>query len=108
MESDIGHKLENVVYLELLRRGYDVFIGKVDEYEIDFVALNKDGRIYVQVADTLKGADENDTKILDRELRALKKIDDNFQKIILTSDKTPLANEDGIIIRNVYEWLLDK
>lgn len=106
--GDYGHVLENVVYLELLRRGYDVFIGKVDEYEIDFVALNKDGRIYVQVADTLKGVDENDTKILDRELRALKKIDDNFQKIILTSDKTPLANEDGIIIRNVYEWLLDK
>lgn len=106
--GDYGHVLENVVYLELLRRGYDVFIGKVDEYEIDFVALNNDGRIYVQVADTLKGTDENDTKILDRELRSLKKIDDNYEKIILTSDKTPLANEDGIKIRNVYDWLLDK
>lgn len=106
--GDYGHVLENVVYLELLRRGYDVFIGKVDEYEIDFVALNNDGRIYVQVAETLKGTDESDTKILDRELRSLKKIDDNYEKIILTSDKTPLANEDGIKIRNVYDWLLDK
>ena len=106
--GDYGHVLENVVYLELLRRGYDVFIGKVDEYEIDFVALNNDGRIYVQVAETLKGTDESDTKILVRELRSLKKIDDNYEKIILTSDKIPLANEDGIKIRNVYDWLLDK
>ena len=106
--GDYGHVLENVVYLELLRRGYDVFIGKVDEYEIDFVALNNDGRIYVQVAETLKGTDSSDTKILDRELRSLKKIDDNYEKIILTSDKTPLVNEDGIKIRNVYDWLLDK
>ena len=106
--GNYGHVLENVVYLELLRRGYDVFIGKVDEYEIDFVALNNDGRIYVQVAETLKGTDSSDTKILDRELRSLKKIDDNYEKIILTSDKTPLANEDGIKIRNVYDWLLDK
>lgn len=106
--GDYGHILENVVYLELIRRGYDVYVGKVDEYEVDFVAINKDGRIYVQVADTLKGIDENDTKILDRELRVLKKIDDNYEKIILTLDKIPLANEDGIKIRNVFEWLLDK
>ena len=106
--GDYGHVLENVVYLELLRRGYDVYIGKVDEYEVDFVAINNDGRIYVQVADTLKGTDENDTRIIDRELRSLKKIDDNYEKLILTSDKMPLANEDGIKIRNVFDWLLDK
>lgn len=106
--GDFGHILENVVYLELLRRGYNVYIGKVDEFEVDFVALNKDGRIYIQVTDTLKGVDSNDTKILDRELRSLKKIDDNYEKLILTSDKTPLANEDGIKIQNVLEWLLDK
>ena len=106
--GDYGHVLENVVYLELLRRGYDIFIGKVDDYEVDFVALNNNGRIYIQVTETLKGIDENDTKILDRELRSLKKIDDNYEKLILTSDKTPLSNEEGIIIRNVYEWLLDK
>jgi len=56
----------------------------------------------------LKGYDNNDTKILERELRALKKINDNYEKLILTADKTPLANEDGIKIRNVLEWLLDK
>ena len=106
--GDYGHILENVVYLELKRRGYDIYIGKVDDYEIDFVAINNNGRLYVQVADTLKGTDENDTKIFDRELRSLKKIDDNYEKIILTSDRIPLSNEDGIIVRNVLDWLLDK
>lgn len=106
--GDFGHILENVVYFELLRRGYDVYIGKIDEYEVDFVAINNEGRMYVQVTDTLKGVDENDTKILDRELRSLKKIDDNYEKIILTSDKIPVSNEEGIKIRNVLEWLLDK
>ena len=106
--GDYGHILENIVYLELLRRGYDVFIGKIDDYEIDFVAINNDGRIYFQVADTLKGTDENDTRIMEREIRSLKKIDDNYEKIVLTFDKIPLANEDGIKIRNVLDWLLDK
>ena len=106
--GDYGHILENIVYLELKRRGYDVYIGKLDEYEVDFVAVNNDGRIYIQVADTLKGTDENDTKILDRELRSLKKIEDNYEKIILTSDKIPLANEDGIKIQNAFDWLLNK
>ena len=106
--GDYGHVLENVVYLELLRRGYDVFIGKVDEYEVDFVALNNDGRIYIQVSETLKGIDKDDVKILERELKSLKKIDDNYEKIILTADKIPLANEEGIKIRNVFDWLLDK
>ena len=106
--GDFGHILENVVYFELLRRGYDVYVGRIEEYEVDFVAINKDGRIYVQVAETLKGVDGNDKKILDRELRPLKKISDNYEKIVLTSDKIPLANEDGIKIRNVLEWLLDK
>lgn len=100
--------LENVVYFELLRRGYDVYIGKIEEYEVDFVAINNEGRLYVQVTDTLKRIDENDTKILDRELRLLKKINDNYEKIILTSDKIPVFNEDGIKIKNVLEWLLDK
>jgi hypothetical protein len=103
--GDYGHILENVVYLELLRRGYEVFIGKVDDYEVDFVAINSRGKIYVQVCETLK---DNDNKILERELRSLKKIDDNYEKIILTSDKIPVSNEDGIIVRNVLDWLLDK
>ncbi len=106
--GDYGHVLENIVYLELLRRGYDVFIGKVDDYEVDFVAINNNGRLYIQVAETLKGIDKNDNRIFDRELRLLKKIDDNYEKLILTSDKVPLSNEDGIKIRNVLDWLLDK
>lgn len=106
--GDYGHILENIVYLELLRRGYDVYIGKVDDFEVDFVALNQNGRIYIQVADTLKGVDSSDTRIMDREIRSLRKIDDNYEKIILTSDKIPRANEDGIKIQNVLEWLLEK
>jgi len=101
--GDYGHIIENVVYLELLRRGYDVFIGKMDDNEIDFVAINSKGRVYIQVSETLIG--EN---VLDRELKPLKRINDNYEKIILTLDKTPLANEEGIIIRNALEWLLDK
>lgn len=88
-------------YFELLRRGYEVYIGKIDEYKVDFVAINKEGKIYVQVAEALKGIDENDAKILDRKLRSLKKINDNYEKIILTLDKIPVFNEDGIKIRNV-------
>lgn len=106
--GDYGHILENIVYLELLRRGYDVFVGKVDDYEVDFVAINNDGKIYIQVAETLKGTDNNSNKILERELKSLKKISDNYEKLILTADKIPLANEEGIKIRNVLEWLLDK
>ena len=106
--GDYGHILENVVYLELLRRGYDVYIGKVDEFEVDFVAINNDGKVYVQVAETLRGSLSDDNKILDRELRSLKKINDNYEKIILTLDKMPLANEDGIKIQNVFDWLLNK
>ena len=106
--GDYGHILENVVYLELLRRGFDVYVGKVGEYEVDFVAINNNGRIYIQVSETLKGMDKNDNRILDRELRSLRKIDDNYEKVILTTDKVPLSNEEGIKIRNVFEWLLDK
>ena len=106
--GDYGHILENIVYLELLRRGYEVFIGKVDEYEIDFVALNNEGKLYIQVAETLRGIDNNENKILERELRSLRKINDNYEKIILTADKIPVSNEEGIKIRNVLEWLLDK
>lgn len=103
--GDRGHILENIIYLELLRRGYDVYIGKVDEYEVDFVALNSDGRIYIQVCETLR---DNENKILARELNSLEKIPDNYTKIILTLDKMPLSNENGIIVRNALEWLLDK
>ena len=102
--GDSGHILENVIYLELLRRGYDVYIGKVDEYEIDFVAINSNGKQYIQVCETLK---DNENKILKRELNSLNKINDNYTKIILTLDKIPLYNEEGIIIKNALEWLME-
>ena len=103
--GDRGHILENVVYLELLRRGYDVYIGKVDDFKVDFVAIDSTGKRYVQVCETLK---DNENKILTRELHSLQKINDNYEKIILTMDKIPLSNEEGIVVRNVLEWLIDK
>lgn len=103
--GDRGHILENIVYLELLRRGYDVYIGKVEDYEVDFVAIDGKGKRYVQVAETLK---DNDNKILKRELNSLQRINDNYEKIILTMDRIPISNEEGIIVQNVLDWLLDK
>lgn len=104
-KGDYGHILENIVYLELIRRGYEVYVGKIDEFEVDFIVLNNNGRMYVQVCETLR---DNDNKILERELKSLRKIDDNYEKLILTNDKIPLSNEEGIIVRNVIDWLLDK
>ena len=98
---DAGHILENVVYLELIRRGYKVYIGKVDDNEVDFVAENKDGRIYYQVAYTTR--DEN---TLNRELTLLQKINDHYPKYILTMDLDPKTDYDGITKINVLEWLL--
>ncbi len=103
--GDSGHILENVVYLELLRRGYEVFIGKVDNLEVDFVAINSKGKQYIQVCETLR---DNENRILARELNSLQKIPDNYTKTILTMDHIPVYNEEGIIIQNVLEWLLDK
>lgn len=103
--GDRGHILENIVYLELLRRGYDVYIGKVDDYEVDFVAIDSNGKRYIQVCETLK---DNENKILTRELNSLQKINDNYEKMILTMDNIPVSNEEGIIVKSVLDWLLDK
>jgi predicted AAA+ superfamily ATPase len=103
--GDWGHILENIVYLELLRRGYDVYIGKVEDYEVDFVAIDSKSRRYIQVCQTLR---DNENKILTRELNSLQKINDNYKKIILTMDKIPESNEEGIIVKNVLEWLLEE
>lgn len=103
--GDRGHILENIVYLELIRRGYEVYIGKVDDFEVDFVAINSNGKKYFQVCETLR---DNENKILARELNSLQKINDNYEKTILTMDKIPLSNEEGIFVKNVLEWLLDK
>ena len=101
--GDYGHILENVIYLELLRRGYEVYIGKVDEYEIDFITINNEGKEYYQIAETLKG-----DKVLEREIRALKKVNDNYPKTILTLDTIPNSDIDGIKIKNALDWLIEK
>ncbi len=103
--GDRGYILENVIYLELKRRGYDVYVGKMDDLEVDFVAIKDTGKIYVQVCETLK---DNNNNILQRELNSLRKINDNYEKIILTLDKMPTSNEEGIIVKNTLDWLLDK
>jgi len=100
-EMDAGHILENVVYLELLRRGYDVYVGKVDEFEVDFVAQNSKGTTYFQVALSVR-----DEKTLERELRPLQAIKDHYPKVILTMDDDPEVHYDGIRRINARDWLL--
>jgi len=102
-KADDGHILENVVFLELLRRGYEVYVGKVGAAEIDFVAINEEGPEYYQVAWTVMDADG---KALDRELSPLFAIKDHNPKYLLTMDHTPLTSHNGIKQRNVLDWLL--
>lgn len=99
--TDVGHILENIVYLELIRRGYEVYVGKVDDAEVDFVAIYSGRPSYFQVAATVR--DENTLK---RELAPLQKIKDHYSKFILTLDDDPEADYDGIIRINAFDWLL--
>ena len=100
-DSDMGHILENIVYLELLRRGYRVYVGKVDDLEVDFVAESRDGLKYFQVALTVR-----DEKVLQRELRSLQKTGDHYPKYLLTLDMDLESDYDGITKINVVDWLL--
>ena len=102
-DSDMGHILENIVYLELLRRGYKVYVGKVDDLEIDFVAENRDGLKYFQVALTVR-----DDSVLERELRSLRKTGDHYPKYLITFDMDMEADYDGITKINIVDWLLNK
>jgi len=102
--SDIGHVLENIVYLELIRRGAKVNIGKVSEKEVDFVAEYGNSITYYQVSASV--LDENTLK---RELESLKRISDNHPKILLTLDEIPRsANYDGIRQFHIIDWLLGR
>ncbi len=101
--SDMGHILENIVYLELLRRGYRVYIGKVEDLEIDFVAENRDGLKYYQVALTVR-----DEKVLERELKSLQKTGDHYPKYLITFDLDMEADYDGITKVNIVDWLLNE
>ena len=101
---DIGHLIENIVYLELLRRGYTVNIGKLAEKEVDFVAKNMDGVLYIQVSATVL-----DRGTLTRELAPLQAINDNHPKILLTLDEVGAgANYEGIQQLNLVDWLLQE
>ena len=98
---DVGHILENVVYLELLRRGYDVYVGKVDDLEVDFVAMEQKRITYFQVAASVR-----EESALKRDLACLHKINDHYPKWILTLDEDPEGDYDGIRRVNVLEWLM--
>lgn len=102
-KADQGHILENIVYLELLRRGYEVYIGKVDTSEVDFIAINEKGEEYYQVAYTVM-----DEKVLERELKSIENIKDHNPKYLLTMDFTPYTSYNGIKQINVLNWLLNK
>lgn len=102
-DSDMGHILENIVYLELLRRGYKVYVGKVDDLEVDFVAENRDGLKYFQVALSVR-----DDKVLERELKSLQKTGDYYPKYLLTLDMDLETDYEGITKINVIDWLLDE
>jgi len=99
--ADVGHVLENVIYLELLRRGYKVYVGKIDSLEVDFIAMNDKTIKYIQVSASVR-----DESVLERELKPLKMIKDSYSKCILTLDKDPQADFNGISRINALEWLM--
>lgn len=98
---DVGHILENIVYLELIRRGNHVYVGKFDELEVDFVSVNPRGVTYFQVSATVRSHET-----LQRELAPLKKINDQYPKLILTLDNDPDADYEGILRTNALKWLI--
>ena len=102
IEKKVGGRLENIVYNELIARGYDVYIGKTDNGEIDFVVDDFGDRFYIQVADYLS-SDE----VVEREFGAYKNVADNLPKYVITMDKINYSR-DGIIHKNIIDWLLEK
>lgn len=102
IEKKVGGRLENIVYNELIARGYDVYIGKTDNGEIDFVVDDFKDRFYIQVADYLS-SDE----VIEREFGAYKNVLDNYPKYVITMDKINYSR-DGIIHKNIIDWLLEK
>ena len=101
-DVDRGHILENIIFLELKRRGYDVFIGKVDNKEIDFIAEKATHKMYIQVCESL-----GDDNTLKRELAPLIAIQDNHEKLIITNHKTYVESYEGIKVKNTADWLCE-
>ncbi len=102
-QYDLGFSLENIVYFELLRRGFRVMIGKVGNTEVDFVAEKQGTYTYFQVT-----ADMTAKDTFDRELRPLIHIRDNYEKIVLTADRLTIGNYNGIQVKNLTDWLLEE
>ena len=102
-DRDSGHAIENVVYFELLRRGYDVSIGKVDNSEVDFIATKVDDKLYVQVTESMTSED-----VRKRELAPLQKISDNYEKIVLSLNTGMDSSYDGIKSINLIDWLISE
>lgn len=98
---DSGHAIENVVYFELLRRGYDVAIGKVDNSEVDFIATKMEDKLYVQVTESMVSEDTRRW-----ELAPLQKISDNYEKIVLSMDTGMDSSYEGIKSINLIDWLI--
>lgn len=100
-DADRGHILENIVYLELLRRDYRVCIGKVGEAEVDFVAEKPDDKVYIQVTESMLSQETRE-----REFRPLRMIPDNYEKIVLSMDRDFIKSYDGIKLQYLLDWLL--
>ena len=102
-DRDSGHAIENVVYFELLRRGYDVSIGKIDNLEVDFIATKADDKLYVQVTESMTSED-----VRKRELAPLQKINDNYEKIVLSLNTGMDSSYEGIKSINLIDWLISE
>lgn len=100
-DADRGHIIENIVFLELIRRDYRVYIGKVGETEVDFVAENPNDKLYIQVTESMQSPETRE-----RELRPLRMIPDNYEKIVLSMDRNYINSYDGIKSRYLIDWLL--
>ena len=101
-DADRGHILENIVFLELIRRGFRIYIGKVGETEVDFVAEKPDHKMYIQVTESMQVPETRE-----RELRPLKLIADNYEKIVLSMDRSYVNSYDGIKVLNLIDWILN-
>ena len=102
-DADRGHIIENIVFLELLRRDYRVYIGKVGETEVDFIAEKPDDKVYIQVTESMQSPETRE-----RELRPLRLIPDNYEKTVLSMDRSFIHSYDGIKVENLIDWLLNK
>lgn len=100
-DADRGHIIENIIFLELLRRDYRVYIGKVGETEVDFIAEKPDDKVYIQVTESMQSPETRE-----RELRPLRLIPDNYEKTVLSMDRSFIHSYDGIKVENLIDWLL--